>query len=74
MNPTIRHLADRLLTVASLAELLHVAPQTIYNWRSLGIGPPAYRPTGGKLLYRRGDVEEWLETSGYSPESNAGGS
>jgi hypothetical protein len=60
MNPTIRHLADRLVTVADLAELLHIEPQTIYNWRSLGIGPPAYRPTGGKLLDRRSDAGEWL--------------
>jgi predicted DNA-binding transcriptional regulator AlpA len=34
--------------------------RTIYNWRSRGEGPPAYR-VGKYLRYRQSDVDAWLE-------------
>lgn len=52
--------ADDLLTVEELAELLHVEPSTIYTWRHKGRGPRGTRPAG-KVLFRRSDVDKWLE-------------
>ena len=36
--------------------------RTLANWRSLGKGPPWFRPGGGSngpVLYRLRDVEQW---------------
>ena len=52
---------DELLTAQDLADLLHVNIQSIYDWRHRGIGPRGIRPAGGKLLFRRSDVEAWLD-------------
>ena len=49
-----------LMTVTQVADLLQVAPRTLYNWRSAGKGPPGFR-VGGQLRYRRSDVETWLD-------------
>ena len=49
-----------LLTSDETAELLRVPVRTLYVWRGAGSGPPAYR-VGKRTLYRRSDVERWLE-------------
>jgi excisionase family DNA binding protein len=49
-----------LLTSAETAELLRVPVRTLYVWRGAGNGPRAYR-VGKHVLYRRRDVEAWLE-------------
>lgn len=39
------------------------APQTLANWRWLGIGPPYSKLScsrAGRVRYRRSDVEAWL--------------
>lgn len=33
---------------------------TLYGWRHRGVGPPSVRP-GRRVIYRRADVERWLE-------------
>lgn len=53
--------ADELLTVKDLAALLHMTEQAIYDWRHRGKGPRGIRPAGGKLLFRRSDVDAWLD-------------
>lgn len=45
-----------------LAEELGRPIRTLYNWRSLGKGPRGYRIANGKVLFRREDVNAWLET------------
>jgi excisionase family DNA binding protein len=52
---------DDLLTAAQLADLLHVHIESIYDWRHRGAGPRGIRLNGGKLLFRRSDVDAWLE-------------
>ena len=37
-----------------------VPVRTIYGWRTKGEGPKAYK-VGKRVLYRRADVEAWLE-------------
>jgi len=53
--------SDELLTVQELAHMLRVPIQSIYDMRHRGKGPRGIRPTGGKLLFRRSDVDAWLE-------------
>jgi hypothetical protein len=53
-----------LLTTADLARFIGgISPGTIANWRMTGRGPRFTR-AGGKIRYRRGDVDSWLEASG----------
>jgi excisionase family DNA binding protein len=51
---------DELLTVDELAEKLKVPKQTLYAWRSKGVGPPGFL-VGRHVRYRLVDVEEWLD-------------
>jgi excisionase family DNA binding protein len=53
--------SDYLMTTSDLAAYLGVAVKTIYNWRCRRIGPPAYKPGGSRLRFKRRDVERWLE-------------
>ena len=63
--------ADELIGVKKLAEELEVHPGTIHNWRSRGEGPRAVRLAGGKLRFRRSDVEAWLEAQYDAPRPGA---
>jgi len=54
-------LGDEMLTIDQLAELLHVKVQAVYDWRHRGVGPRAIRPAGGRVLFRRSDVDAWLD-------------
>ena len=49
-----------LLDIRELSEYLGVPVSTIYDWRSRGVGPPAYR-FGKHLKFAVGDVTEWIE-------------
>lgn len=55
-----------LLNTAELAELLHASKRTVIRWRQERIGPPWVR-AGGKVLYRRSDVDQWLERRRVEP-------
>ncbi len=60
---TVSSLEDRLpdlLSVAELAEYLHVPVSTIYHWRSKQQGPHGFR-VGKRLCFRAADVAQWLE-------------
>ena len=48
-----------LLTTEETAALLRLAPSTLRVWRYKRIGPKSFN-AGGKVLYRRDDVEAWL--------------
>jgi excisionase family DNA binding protein len=49
-----------LLTSPETAAMLRVPVRTLYVWAGAGTGPTAYR-VGRRKLYRRDDVERWLE-------------
>lgn len=57
MNETDR---TELLTSRETAQLLRVPVRTLYVWAKSGSGPVSYR-VGKRTLYRRSDVESWLE-------------
>ncbi|CAI7974490.1 DNA-binding protein, excisionase family [Frankia sp. Hr75.2] len=50
----------KLWTVRDLAEYLGVPVNTIYKWRSMREGPPAYK-VGRHIRFDRREVDEWLE-------------
>ena len=52
--------ADRLWTVHDVAAFLGVPVGTLYQWRYLRIGPPAYR-VGRHLRYDPAAVRAWLD-------------
>lgn len=55
--------AEPLWRIADVATFLGVPVATLYQWRRLGSGPPAYR-LGKHLRYRRLEVEAWLGEQG----------
>ena len=59
-----------LLTSAETAEVLRVPVRTLYVWRGAGRGPRSYR-VGKHVLYRRADVEAWLEEQCVSASTGA---
>lgn len=54
--------ASEFLTTACLARLLHVEAQTLRKYRMSGRGP-RYTKVGSKILYRRVDVDAWLDSN-----------
>jgi DNA-binding transcriptional MerR regulator len=52
-----------LLTVADVAEMTRLSAGTLRYWRALGEGGPASFKLGRRVMYRRADVEKWLEES-----------
>lgn len=70
--------ADRLLTISEVAERLRRPEATLRWWRHVGVGPRSAR-LRGRVVYRAGDVEEWIaaEFDAESPSaaiSSVGGS
>jgi excisionase family DNA binding protein len=50
-----------LLTVADVAEMTRLSAGTLRYWRALGEGGPPSFKLGRRVMYRRADVEKWLE-------------
>ena len=48
-----------VLSLAELADRLHVSAQTIYDLRKKGRGPRGFR-VGPRLMFRMSEVESWL--------------
>ena len=51
---------EPLLDITELAEYLGIPLSTLYDWRTRGLGPRAYR-FGKRLKFARSDVQEWME-------------
>lgn len=49
-----------ILSRKQAAEYLGRQPQTLAKWASQGVGPKYIRPRGGKVIYRRADIDDWL--------------
>lgn len=58
---TTTHPLPPLATPAEVGAYLRKSPKTLANWRSRGIGP-RWRKAGHSVLYRRADVDKWLDT------------
>lgn len=48
-----------LMTTSEVAEMLRTAEATLRFWRYEGTGPRSAR-LGRRVVYRRADVEQWL--------------
>jgi len=51
----------RMLTRREAALAFGVAPGTLANWMSCGVGPRAYKVRGKKILYRLEDLEIFFQ-------------
>ena len=52
---------ETLIPSATLATVLSKSVRTLQNWRTLGQGPAFVRTGGQGVLYKWGDVSDWLE-------------
>jgi predicted DNA-binding transcriptional regulator AlpA len=50
-----------ILTLAEVAEMTRMEPSTLRWWRFAGEGGPKSFKLGRRIMYRRADVEKWLE-------------
>jgi predicted DNA-binding transcriptional regulator AlpA len=57
---TLEVYAERLLTVAEVADWLGIAEGTLRYWRHIHRGPRSLT-VGGAVRYRPTDIEDWLE-------------
>jgi predicted DNA-binding transcriptional regulator AlpA len=48
-----------LMSLSEAAAYLDMTVQTLYNWRSRGIGPASLR-IGGRVKYRLTDLDDWI--------------
>lgn len=62
--------ADDLLNERQVSACFNIAVKTLQNWRYTQRGP-AYQRAGRKILYRHGDVAEWLQRSRVEPQDRA---
>lgn len=49
-----------LLTTSEVAHLCRTPSETVRYWRHIGKGPRSFK-VGRRVLYRREDVESWVE-------------
>lgn len=58
------------LTTAEVSDVLRTPAETVRYWRHIGKGPKSFK-VGRRVLYRREDVEAWLEAQ-YVAGNQAG--
>ena len=49
------------LTLTEASELIRTPTATLYQWRTKKTGPPSIK-VGRRVIYRRTDLEKWLES------------
>ena len=57
---------DDLLTISEVAAIVRAPIATLRYWRHLGTGPPSFR-LGRRVLYRAGDLHEWIDSQASNP-------
>lgn len=62
---------EELLDTKAAAPRVGVAPGTLENWRSLGVGPRFIKTAGrrGRVLYDPADIEAWKSERRYQSTS-----
>jgi DNA-binding transcriptional MerR regulator len=53
------------LTTAGAADHLGIAPATLAYWRSRGSQAVPYLKIGGRVVYRKDDLDKWLGERTY---------
>lgn len=61
---------DPLFDTAETAEYTHHSQRTVIRWRQRRIGPPWIK-AGGKVLYRKSDLDAWLDSRRVVPMREA---
>lgn len=61
---------DEILDRAEAATYLRQRPETLRGWAWKGRGP-AYIKVGRKTLYRRADLDKWLDANRTDPARRA---
>lgn len=71
----MEHSSDPVLagymSAKDAAKQLHVHPFTLRRWRKVPYGPKPVK-VGGRLYYRRNDIQDWLQSLGTSPAKASG--
>ncbi len=64
---------EELLDTKAAAPRIGVAPGTLENWRSLGLGPRFIKTAGrkGRVLYDPADIEAWKSERRFQSTSEA---
>jgi predicted DNA-binding transcriptional regulator AlpA len=52
---------SQYLTTEQVAEIVHLTPATVRYWRHMNTGPKHFRAGGKRVLYRREDIDAWLD-------------
>lgn len=65
---------EELLDTKAAAPRIGVAPGTLENWRSLGLGPRFIKTAGRKsrVLYDPADIEAWKDERRFQSTSEVG--
>lgn len=58
------------LTTEEAADYLRVSWRTLYRWRAQRVGP-AWTKVGQRVVYRRSDLEAWLDRHRVEPVREA---
>lgn len=61
---------ERLLTEIEAAEILHISPKTLFNWRKKRLLP--FHRLGGAIRFRTEDLEAFLNKSRVEPVTDGG--
>lgn len=62
--------SPQLLSTPEVAQMLRTPAATLRYWRHLGTGPKSFKLGPKRVVYRRTDVEAWLEEQ-YSGSGDA---
>ena len=57
----------KLVVQDDAAEYIGVRPQTLANWRYLGIGPRYFKLGRGAVRYDLADLDAYLEANAHDP-------
>lgn len=57
-----RDMYDALMTRQEVAEMTRQAESTLRYWATVGKGPKFFKVGGRRVLYRRSDVQAWLDS------------
>lgn len=59
---------DEILITEEVESLIRTPTATLAYWRSVGKGP-AWFKAGRRVLYRKSDVERWIDENVVTPTS-----
>lgn len=55
-------MANDVIDIKEASAFLKISKGTLYAWVAKGI-IPYYKPSGGKLFFRRSELEKWIDRS-----------